>query len=81
MGNVFWDHSLPFRSMNSGLPTYWADGRFIYHKKHNFQWNFTEWEMLARFFQIEFKLDTNTDLGQMSANVLLEIKRRLIKIQ
>lgn len=80
MGNVWWDYSIPYRAIVNNIPVYWADGRFIYHKMHLFQWDFTEWDMLGRFFQIEFKIDKTLDLGQMSIIILRDIKSRAIKI-
>lgn len=80
LGNCFHDYSWAYRAIVNSIPVYWADGRFIYHKAHSFQWALDEWQTLAHFFRLEFKFDQYVSLEQMSINVLAAIKTIAIKI-
>lgn len=80
LGCCFHDYSWAYRAMINNIPVYWADGKFIYHKAHSFQWAFDEWIIMAKFFKLEFKIEDHISLEQMSINILSEIKRRAIKI-
>ncbi len=79
MGSVFVDFSLPYRALINAVKVYWPQGKFIYHKTHELQWSFDEWERVGRFFQLEFNIDRHLQVEQFTPQILYEIKNRAIK--
>lgn len=79
MGSTFVDFSLPYRMMINGVKVYWPQGKTIYHKTHELQWSYDEWERTGRFFQLEFNLDRHLLVEQFTPQILAEIKNRAIK--
>lgn len=79
LGNVWHDYAWAYFALTNNIPVYWPQGKCIYHKMHNFQWDFDEWTMMAGFFKMYFKIDKYVSLEQLSINTLAEIKNRSIK--
>jgi len=79
MGSTFVDFSLPYRMMRNGVNVYWPQGKTLYHKTHELQWSYEEWERTGRFFQLEFNLDRHLLVEQFTPQILAEIKNKAIK--
>lgn len=79
LGSTWIDFSIPYRMLNNGVKVYWPQGKCIYHKTHELQWNFDEWTRMGKFFQLEFNLDSYLQVEQIATRILEEIKKQAIK--
>lgn len=79
MGSTWVDFSLVYRPLINGIKVYWPQGKFAYHKKHELQWNFDEWQRMGTFFKWEFNLDSYLQVEQIATQILADIKNRVIK--
>ncbi len=79
LGNTWTDYFLPYYALTKGIPVYWPQGKCIFHKTHPFQWDFDEWQFMAEFFKLFFKIDKHISVETMATNILAEIQNRTIK--
>lgn len=79
MGVAWWDYSLPYRAILSGIPVYWPDVKCAFHKLHNTQYSQAEWLYIGEYFRWEFKLNQYGYIGKMATEILSKIQTRAIR--
>lgn len=78
MGVAFWDYWLPKHCIRLGIPLYYPEGKYAFHKAHQTQYSITEWEYIGEFFRWEFKYPKHLTIPQVATQALNEIKSKLI---
>jgi hypothetical protein len=79
MGAAWWDYWIPYRAMLAGIPVYWPQGKYAFHKLHPTQYSQDEWNYLGEYFRWEFKLNKKLMIGQIATATLLHIQTKAIK--
>jgi hypothetical protein len=79
MGSTWTDFSIPYRMLVNGIKVYWPQCKCLYHKTHELQWNFDEWNRMGNYFRWEFNLESHLMVEQIATQILAEIKNRVIK--
>jgi hypothetical protein len=79
LGSTWFDLAIPFRAIESGVPVYYPEGKFIFHKWHNTQWPQHEWEKMAMYFRWEFGFPDYLTGGQTATRAMSRIKLEAIK--
>lgn len=78
MGAAWWDYWIPFVSMYQGIPLFYPNGKFAFHKRHPMQYAYEEWVRMGEYFRWEFKMDAYVHINQLAPLALEKIKQRLI---
>ena len=79
MGVAFWDYWIIMVCINKGIPVYWPQGKYAYHKIHPTQYSVEEWLYIGAYFKWEFKVHNEVNIGQMATHFLNLIKEKAIK--
>lgn len=78
MGVSHWDHWLPLRAIQNNIPLYCPAGIYAFHKWHETQYHFTEWDKIGKYFQLDFSWDEKMTRGQIATATMAKIKAHLI---
>lgn len=75
LGAAWHDYWVPMWCIRKGIPVYYPNGRFAFHKIHPVQYSQTEWVRIGEYFRWEFNLDKSLSIPQIATNTLQQIRR------
>lgn len=78
LGNSWHDLSTPYRAIKNNIPLYIPQGKYIFHKVHEIQYNYTEWMKLADYFKLEYDFDKNIAAPHLATRIMQIIKAKAI---
>ncbi len=79
MGVSHWDHFVPLRAIQNNIPIYISKGIHSFHKWHETQYHYSEWEKIGQYFKLDFGFDKNMTIGQIATATMEKIKSHLIE--
>jgi len=79
LGACWHDLWTPYCCIKNQIPVYYPNGEFTFHKLHEVQYPVRDWELLGRFFQLEFGFDYNISVGQVNTQAMATISNHLLK--
>lgn len=81
MGSAWWDYFIPFQAMKSTVPVYWPQGKHVFHKFHETQYNYAEWCYVGDYFKWQYNWDKTMDNPKIATAALLKIQTQSIKTE
>ena len=74
LGAAWHDYWIPKWCILKGIPLYYPQGRFAFHKIHPVQYSQTEWLRIGEYFRWEFQLPKELTIPQIATKTIQEIR-------
>lgn len=78
MGNCYHDYVFALVAIENGIPVYYPNGIYCYHKTHDVHYPLEDYYNLGEHFRWHFKLDKLLTIPQVARQSLDKIKANLI---
>lgn len=77
LGACFYDLWIPQMCFHTGVPVYYPQGKFSFHKLHNVQYPIEEWYFLGKFFRWQFRYEETLPVESITTFSMNFIKSNL----